>query len=173
VSSSLQSESEVSKTWKMARNCAMSPRQFVFSYCSLVGVSLSVAGLCAASGAWVVIFFAGTEMLGIAVLFLHYARHATDYDEVKLSSERLLIECTNGPRIERYEFNPHWARINLQTGLNPMIEIRYAGKCVIVGSHLPAYRRSLIADELRKGLSGITAAQIRDLRSSTLVCAES
>jgi uncharacterized membrane protein len=155
-------EPEVRKVWKMARNCAMSPRQSLISYCSLAVVSLSVAGLCAASGGWAVLLFAAAELLFIAVLFVLYARHAADYDRIELSSERLLIEHVDGPHIERYEFNPQWARVSLQSALNPKIEVRYAGQCLLVGSHVPAHRRALIVAELRCSLRGITAIPSRD-----------
>ena len=155
-------ELEVRKVWKMARNCTMSPRQFLLSCCSLVVVSLSVAGMCAALGDWAVMPFAIAELLLIAVLFLLYTRHAADYDRIELSSDRLLIEQVDGPHIERYEFNPHWTRVSLQDALNPKIEIRYAGQCLLVGSHVPSHRRALIVTELCRSLSGVTAVSLRD-----------
>ncbi|SOE87309.1 Uncharacterized membrane protein [Burkholderia sp. YR290] len=150
-------EPKVHAVWVMARNCAMSPRQFLLSYCSPVVVSLSIAGMCAASGDWVVMPFAVAELLLIAVRFLVYARHAVDYDRIELSSERLLIEHVDGPHIERYEFNPHWTRVSLQDALNPKIEVGYAGQCLLVGSHVPAHRRAIIVTELRRSLRGVTA----------------
>jgi uncharacterized membrane protein len=140
----------------------MSPRQFLIAYCSLAVVSFSVAGLCAASGGWTVLLFAAAELLFIAVLFVLYARHAVDYDRIELSSERLLIECADGQHLKRHEFNPHWTTVRLQSVLNPKIEIRYGGQCLLVGSHVPAHRRALIVTELRRSLRDVTAGSFRD-----------
>jgi len=149
---------EARKVWRMAKNCAMSPRQFLISYCTLAVVAICVAGLCAASGGWTVLLFAAVELLFIAVLFVLYARHAADYDRIELSSDRLFIECADGPHLKLHEFNAYWTTVRLQSMLNPKIEIRYAGQCLLVGSHVPAHRRALIVAELRRSLRGATAA---------------
>jgi uncharacterized membrane protein len=150
TSSSLKPE--VLKVWRLAKNCAISPRQFFLFYCALVVVSLSIAGLCFFLGVWAVLPFACVELLIVGVSFLLYARHAADYDRIELSSARLLIERSNGVHLDQFEFNAHWTRVCLQSTLNPKIEIRYAGQCVLVGSHIPARRRALIVDELRRSL---------------------
>jgi uncharacterized membrane protein len=151
---------EARKVWRMGKNCAMSPRQFLISYCTLAVVSICVAGLCAASGVWTVLLFAAAELLFIAILFVLYARHAMDYDRIELSSESLFIDCADGPQLKRHEFNPHWTTVRLQSVLNPKIEIRYAGQCLLVGSHVPVHRRALIVAELRRSLRTATAASL-------------
>lgn len=140
----------------------MTPRQFLFSYCSLAGVSLSIAGLCSALGGRAVLPFAAAELLFITVLFVLYARHAADYDRIELSSERFLVECADGPHLKRHEFNPPWTTVRLQSVFNPKIEIRSAGQCLLVGSHVPAHRRALVVTELRRSLRGVTAVSFRD-----------
>jgi Integral membrane protein (DUF2244) len=69
-------EPEVRMAGRMAKNCAMSPRQFILSYSLLAVASLLVAGVCAATGVWVVLPFAAAELVFIAILFVLYARHA-------------------------------------------------------------------------------------------------
>jgi uncharacterized membrane protein len=160
LSSSICVDHEARKVWRMAKNCAMSPCQFLISYCTLAVVSICVAGLCAASGGWAVLLFAAAELLFIALLFVLYARHATDYDRIELSSERLFIDCADGLQLKRYEFNPHWTTVRLQSVLNPKIEIRYAGQCIFVGSHVSAHRRALIVAELRRSLRSAAAASL-------------
>jgi uncharacterized membrane protein len=155
-------EPEVRQVWKMARNCAISPSQFFMFYCLLVVVSFATAGLCAAFGAPAVLPFAGVELLVVGALFLLYARHAADYDLIELSSGCLLIERSDGARFQRFELNAHWTRIRLQSAWNPKIEIRCAGQCVLVGSHVPAHRRALIVGELRRSLRNAEIAPLRD-----------
>jgi uncharacterized membrane protein len=157
---------EARHVWKMARNCAMSPLQFLISYCLLAIVSLSIACLCAASGGWVVLFFAIAELAFVAVLFVRYARHAADYDRIDLSSDRLLIEHVCGSRIERYEFNPLWARVCLQCALHPKIEVWYEGKCVLIGAHVPEHQRQIIVAELRRSMRGLSAMPSKSCVSS-------
>jgi len=159
ASSSLKPE--VLQVWRLARNCAISPRQFFLFYCSLVVVSLSIAGLCFASGVRAVLPFACVELLIVGVSFLLYARHAVDYDRIELSSARLLIKRSHGAHVDQFEFNAHWTQVCLQSTLNPKIEIRYGGQCVLVGSHIPVHRRALIVDELRRSLREAGASPLR------------
>ena len=136
--------------WKLKRNCAITPRQFVIFYCSLATVSLSIAGFWSAMGAWTVLPFAGIDLLGVGAAFLVYARHATDYESVVITAEQLIVETALGSRTTVVELNPRWVRIGLQDKVRPKIEIRYAGNVVLLGTHVPVHRRAIIAGEMRR-----------------------
>jgi uncharacterized membrane protein len=152
VSMSLPTPPEVGQTWTLRKNCSISPRQFVCFYGALAGAALSIATVCAASGAWMVLPCAGLELVGVAALFLLYARHAVDLDRIMLGDGRLVIEQRRGARQTRVELNPLWTQVALQSGRNPRIEIRYAGSAILVGEYVPVYRRAVVAQELRRCL---------------------
>jgi uncharacterized membrane protein len=136
--------------WKLRRNCSITPRQFFIFYCSLVAISLAVATFSAVLGAWTVLPFAGIELIGVGVAFLTYARHATDYECIAITSEHLLIESALGQRITVVELKSRWAQIGLQDKACPKIEIRSAGNVILVGTYVPIHRRAMIAAEMRR-----------------------
>jgi uncharacterized membrane protein len=142
--------------WKLKRNCSITPRQFLIFYCSLVIVLLAIAGFWTVLGAWTVLPFAGIDLIGVGTAFLMYARHATDYECIVITAEHLVIESALGPRITVVELNPQWVRIGLQNIARPKIEIRSAGKVILVGTYVPVHRRATIAAEMRRCIARIT-----------------
>ena len=46
-------------------------------------------------GAWLVLPFTGIELLAVGIAFAIYARHAVDYERIRLFQNRLLIEQMN------------------------------------------------------------------------------
>jgi uncharacterized membrane protein len=139
----------VVKDWLMRRNCSASPRQFVCFYASLALVSSMIALLWAVWGAWPVLPFTGIELLAVGVAFVVHARHAVDYERIRLFSNRLVIEQVSGARSTQFEFNPRWVRV--EQGESPRDPIRLVsrGQAVTVGLHLAQYRRAQFAGELR------------------------
>lgn len=141
----------------------ISPCQFFAFYGSLVVVSLSVAGVCATLGAWIVFPFAGLELLIVGILFLLHAIHATDYDRIELSVGQLFVEQSVGGEVRVFEFNALWAQVGLQKAVNPKIEVRYDGHSVLVGSHVPSHQRALIVGELRRCLRDAQRASLPNI----------
>ncbi|WP_010090600.1 DUF2244 domain-containing protein [Burkholderia ubonensis] len=142
----------VLEDWLMKRNCSMSPRQFVLFYASLAGFSLAIAAMLMWQGAWLVMPFTGVELLAVGVAFAIYARHAVDYERIRLFPHRLVIERMNAEQLTQIEFNPRWVRV--EPGATPRDPIRLVsrGQTVVIGQHLAQYRRAQFADELRAAL---------------------
>ena len=139
----------VLRDWLMKRNCAVSPRQFVWFYASLALFSAVIAVLLVVRGAWPVLPFTGIEVLAVGVAFVIHARHAVDYERIRLFPNRLLIEQMSGQRLTQYEFNPRWVRVEPGATPRDRITLVSRGESVTVGLHLAQYRRAQFADELR------------------------
>lgn len=139
--------------WLMKRNCAVSPRQFVGFYASLAVFSVAIAGLWVVCGAWPVLPFTGIELLAVGVAFVIHARHAVDYERIRLFPSRLVIEQMSGQKLTQYEFNPRWVRIERGVSPRDPIEVVSRGQTVVVGVHLAQYRRASFASELRGALA--------------------
>jgi uncharacterized membrane protein len=139
----------VLKDWLMKRNCSVSPRQFVFFYVSLAVFSLAIAFMLVLCGAWLVLPFTGVELLAVGVAFAIYARHAVDYERIRLFPNRLVVEQVSAEHLTQFEFNPRWVRV--EPGATPRDQIRLVsrGEAVTIGLHLAQYRRAQFADELR------------------------
>jgi len=142
----------VLKDWTMKRNCSASPRQFVGFYVSLALVSLAIAFTLLLYGAWLVLPFTGIELLAVGVAFVIYARHAVDYERIRLYPNRLVIEQVSAEQITQIEFNPRWVRV--ETGATPCDRIALVsrGQAVMIGQHLAQYQRAQFAGELRAWL---------------------
>ncbi|GAB6846784.1 MULTISPECIES: DUF2244 domain-containing protein [Paraburkholderia] len=144
----------VLKDWTIRRNCSVSPRQFVGFYVSLALVSSAIAIMLLVKGVWLVLPFTGLELLVVGVAFVVYARHAVDYERIRLYPHRLVVEQVSADELTQFEFNPRWVRV--ETGATPREPVKLVsrGQTVAVGVHLAQYRRAQFAEELRRGLAG-------------------
>lgn len=104
-------------------------------------------------GAWLVLPFTGIELLAVGIAFAIYARHAVDYERVRLFKNRLVIEQVSAERLTQFEFNPRWVRI--EPGATPRDQIKLVsrGQTIMIGQHLAQYRRAQFAGELRMWLT--------------------
>jgi len=151
----------VLKDWLLKRNCAVTPRQFLGVYLFLAAISFLIAGVLALTGAWMVLIFSVLEVLVVGVAFVAYARHAVDYEHIRLQPHRLIVEQMSAQERIRYEFNPRWVRIELgeRDGRAmyrgaPMMErepitLHSAGKTVEIGQYLAQDRRAQFVKDLR------------------------
>jgi uncharacterized membrane protein len=144
----------VLEDWLMKRNCSVSPRQFVCFYASLALFSSAIAlPLVWWYGAWPVLPFTGIELLAVGVAFAIYARHAIDYERIRLFPNRLLIEQVSAEQLTQFEFNPRWVRVEPGASPRDPIKLVSRGQTVTVGQHLAQYRRAQFANELRRSLA--------------------
>ncbi len=92
--------------WLMKRNCSLSPRQVGWFYLSIFTVSLAIALFFAVQGSWLVLPFAGLDLLGLGIALLVYARHATDYERVSINDGVLVVETASAQRLTRAGIQP-------------------------------------------------------------------
>jgi len=145
-----------SNDWLMKRNCSLSPRQVGWFYFSIACFSMSIAAfLVAWHGAWLVLPFAGLELIGLGIALLAYARHAADYERVSVTDGMLVVETASASRITREVFNPQWVRIELGESFRALVVLRSGKRTVRVGCHLDPYRRRKFAQELAAALHGV------------------
>jgi uncharacterized membrane protein len=139
------SELHFSRTLK--RNCSISPSGLAKVFAALSLVVLAIGAGFAAAGAWLVLPFAGLEVLLLGVAFTLYARHAADYERLELDAGRLRVEVADGARVARYELNG--AKVSMEEG---RVMVRDARGQLEVGRHLGAEARAELAAELKKKL---------------------
>jgi len=78
--------------WLLSATARWPRRSWPVVFASLGSVSLMIAGMFAASGAWLVLPFAVVELLALGVAFVVYARHAADYERIVLCRGCLMVE---------------------------------------------------------------------------------
>jgi uncharacterized membrane protein len=146
------SESDFNLTLK--RNCSISPRALLWLLGLVMLQSLGIGAGFAWIGAWMILPFAGLEMLALAAAFYVNGRHAADYERIALEGGYLVVEVCDADRLARHEFNPAWVRFDeLRSGREYRVTLRARGNALEIGRHLDAERRASLVLQLRQGLS--------------------
>jgi uncharacterized membrane protein len=125
----------------------MSPAGLAKVFAALALLVLAIGAGFAAAGAWLVLPFAGLEVLLLGAAFVAYARHAADYEKIELQSGRLEVEVAEAERVARYQLQN--ARVSMEEG---RVVLRDAGKELEIGRHIGAEARAELAAELEKTL---------------------
>lgn len=133
----------------LKRNCSTSPAGLAGVFGALAAMALAIAIGFALQGAWLILPFAGLEVLLLAAAFLHQARHATDYERIELDCGRLRVEIAQAEEVARYELEASDVSIDVR-GAQVMICGRRSA--VALGCHLDGESRLAFAAELKKRL---------------------
>jgi uncharacterized membrane protein len=131
----------------LKRNCSMSPQALAGVFAALAVLVLAIAAGFAALGAWLVLPFAGLEVLLLGAAFVLYGRRAADYEKIELDSGRLEVEVAEADRVARYRLRD--ARVSVEEG---RVVLRDAREEIEVGRHLDAERRAELAAALKTRL---------------------
>ncbi|HJS78572.1 MAG TPA: DUF2244 domain-containing protein [Burkholderiales bacterium] len=131
----------------LKRNCSMSPADLARVFAALAALVLAIGAGFAAAGAWLVLPFAGLEVLLLGAAFVLHARHAADYERIELQSGRLEVEVTEADRVTRYQLQN--ARVSMEEG---RVVLRDAKEEIEIGRHIGAEARAELVAELEKTL---------------------
>jgi uncharacterized membrane protein len=135
------------------RNCSISPhgllRVFALLACAAVGIASAFALL----GAWLILPFAGLEIVALGAAFVMIGRHAADYERIELSGSRLMLEQAVAERTARFELDAHLARVELEEEAGrTRVLLRAPDGEFEIGRHLDAETRVEFATELTRRL---------------------
>jgi len=132
----------------------MSPAGLAAAFAALALLVLAIGTGFALAGAWLVLPFAGLEMLALGAAYFMYARHAADYERIALERGRLTVEVAEAESTARFELDPRLARVLLEKseGYGARVILRGAGEELEIGRHLDAQARVGLAHELSQKL---------------------
>jgi len=149
----------------LRRNCSLSPRALLAVFGSMVGLAFGFGIGFAALGAWLILPFAGLELLALAAAFLVYAAHAADCERVRVEGELLTVEVVEGGAGSRHEFALCQVRLVredvMPEGGRPMRERLFLvcrGRRLEVGRHLDAHGCAGFERNLRAALASAARA---------------
>jgi uncharacterized membrane protein len=125
----------------------MSPAGLAKVFAALAVLVLAIGAGFAAMGAWLILPFAGLEVLLLGAAFVLYGRHAADYERIELESGRLTVEIADGGRTARYELDGAW--VSMEQG---RVVLRGAKEELEIGRLVGAEARAELAAELEKKL---------------------
>ncbi|MFM8589657.1 MAG: DUF2244 domain-containing protein [Limnohabitans sp.] len=141
-----------SVSWRLRRNCSVTPAQLCGVYLMLCTVSLGIGLFFWLQGATLVMAFAGLELVAVGLAFLVYARHATDGELISLQGSRLVVEQESAGHCTRAEFERQWVRVEPQSGEYSLIELSGRGRKIEVGRYVRPELRQALAGEIRMAL---------------------
>ena len=152
----------VADEFVLRRNCSLSPRALMGVFGSVAALSFAFGVGFAALGAWMVLPFAGVELLALTAAFLVYGAHATDGEKVRLSDGLVVVEVINGNAVQVHEFPAWQVRLIAEDGPGNLWSGRMATRRLYlacgnrrleVGRHLGVQRRVAMEGDLRAALA--------------------
>lgn len=133
----------------LKRNCSISPRGLLLVFALLAALAVGIASAFAALGAWLILPFAGLELVLLGAAFWITARHATDYERIERARDTLVVDVSEAERLRHYELDARRARVRLRDG---QVQLHAPQAQLEVGRHLDAASRAGFAAELGKRL---------------------
>jgi uncharacterized membrane protein len=139
----------------LKRNCSISPAGLLWVFAALSVGAVAIGVGFAIAGAWLILPFAGLEVLLLGAAFVLYARRAADYEKIELAGGRLTVEVVEASRSARCELDAGRARVFLEKGEGYGARVWLRGeeqKELELGRHLDADSRAEFAAELSRRL---------------------
>jgi uncharacterized membrane protein len=107
-------------------------------------------------GAWMILPFAGLEVVLVGVVTAWFARHHDDREWIVLEPTRVRIARREGKRQEQFEFQRYWARVRFERrrrrSAPSRLSIGSHGRFVEIGSQIGEVTRQVLARELKGAL---------------------
>jgi uncharacterized membrane protein len=118
----------------------------------LAVLPLIIAFACSLAGAWMVLPFAGLELLGVAYAFYLIHCHAGDYESITITGDSVAIEQRSYKNISQVVFHRCWAKIVLRDcpGGEQRLWLRSHGKEVEIGRYMNNEERLFLARQLQQ-----------------------
>lgn len=120
---------------------------FVFVFAVSVGIAVAFAAL----GAWLILPFAGLEMLALFLAFRDIGRHAGDYERIAIEDERVRVEWCEIGQLRNHELSRYWAQV-VTSRDGRRLALRSHGRELAVGRHLSDEQRLELARDLAREL---------------------
>ena len=129
----------------------------------LVGIVLVVGLSFLHIGAWLVLPFAGLEILGFVYAFYYIRMHSADFESITIERDRIVVEKRNFKEVTTTVFQRHWAQVSVRdvtSGWGVIgksgLFIRSHGKEVEFAKYfINDEQRALLALELKQKLKNI------------------
>jgi uncharacterized membrane protein len=141
------------------RNCSIGPGPLVLVFCSLVALAFGFGIAFALHGPWLILPFAGIEMLAVGCAFVVCGSRVGEYERVRIRPDAVTVEAVGRKGVVSHEFNPRWARLQVQKRPQAVrIWLSQAGKRVELGRHLGFERRLAFCSEFDAALKAAARA---------------
>ncbi len=109
-------------------------------------------------GAWLVLPFAGLELLAFALAFYHIRVHAADFESITIAGDEVLVEKKSSRRTSSQVFQRYWTQVSVKESVG--------GKnALMIGSHGKEveFGKYFIDDEQKLALMRELKKKLRDI----------
>ena len=142
-------------------NCSLSWQRTVAVYCGICLVSLTIALGFSLLGFWLILPFAGLELIALAISFYVCAVRNSTREVISIQGATVAVQKGRRKPQESTQFQRAWARVELanpvQRGYPTRLMICSHGQSIEIGHCLNDNERSQLAEDLRRWLRSPTA----------------
>ncbi len=138
------------------RNSSMTPRSMaVVVICfSVLAVTISLSFF--TLGYWLILPFAGLEILAVAAAMVVTVRGTTDYELITVKEQKVTITQRQGKRTVTHDFQRYWTRIRRERGANRLhpthLLVGSHGRFVAIGSVLTEEVKDKLAQQIKDAI---------------------
>ena len=133
------------------RNNSLSSTGRLAAFALIFIVSIGIAAAFAMFGAWLILPFAGLEMLVLFLAFRYVERHAADYELIEIDGDTVKVEWASGGALHGGAFSRHWAQV-VVNGDGSRLALRSHGRELEIGRYMNDEQRLDLARALRRRL---------------------
>ncbi|MDO9151400.1 MAG: DUF2244 domain-containing protein [Methylotenera sp.] len=136
-------------------NNSLSPTGFVWLFVGVFTITSTITVGFVLAGAWLVLPFAGLEILVLAYVLMNAYLHYGDYESISLINDDVVVEQYSYKSFKKYTFQRYWVRVTLRETLDGTVAIFIGshGKEIEFGSrYINKEERESIAKQLKQDL---------------------
>ena len=144
-------------------NNSLSPSDSVKLLAAMAAVALLIAFGFAHVGAWLVLPFAGLEILAFSYAFYYVHLHSGDFESITIENDRVVVERKSYNKLTTMVFQRYWAQISVR---NVESKKGVSGKSgLFISSHgnEVEFGRNFINDEQRIELARELRQKIKNI----------
>lgn len=144
-------------------NNSLSVEDGVKLLAALAGIAMVVALGFFHIGAWLVLPFAGLEIVAFAYAFHTVYLHADDFESITIENDRVVVEKRNVKEVTTTVFQRYWAQVNVRDVA--MIKGSNGKSGLFISSHgnEVEFGRNFINDEQRSQLARDLRQKLRNI----------
>jgi uncharacterized membrane protein len=143
-------------TFVVSPNYSMTWRENKIFIASLAVVSFSIAGGFALQGLWLILPFAGLEMIMLWGILYWSSLRATRCEVISIDADNVKVEVGRNKMRHLHSFQRAWTRVELYPPARPhwqsRLVMRSKGKELEIGACLNDEERKTLAASIRKAL---------------------
>ena len=134
-------------------NNSLTPNAAVKLLASLAIIVLVIGVGFAHIGAWLVLPFAGLEIIAFAYAFFYIYLHSNDFESITIEHDRVVVEKRSYKEVSTTVFQKHWAQVNLRKVASESGVIGKSGLFICSHGKEVEFGRNFMNDEQRVELA--------------------